>query len=1029
MHHAALLSEPLHSCDDLHRLEHLRHAIEHAAHLLPTQGPITVFVHHNTLHAFEHLPFEEAVKRGAEAYGCQPYLSEERYRSELARERILPADLSAVLMEDLGETAEMLIGFMGTRFHLRLAMLDNSLQTGPDAEIRWLISETDALFRFRPETTDDIRRQTIASTRQWITSEMETSSRGESRLGPLLEELQNQFDISQSTTWSDATWEAFTLHLLWSICRDGTQCVPRSCRTAPLGIRHRDLLRQATGRDCDELVSSVLIRFCAAFLDQGFSSWPLPDRDAGFFAAFATLYKTTRSDDVWLKGLPSELRRIHNAGLSPLESIAESLAMLGVALDEQQEYITQTLLALRGWAGMICQMETNAEWAVRPAPAGTLVEFLAIRLILDRLSARAVFREVFGYDWPLDRVRVWLAEHALRPSEASHQQRSHLVFQLAQVRGWNPRDLQSQSQEARNRLVQEIEAFDEHERRRIYHLAYERRYRIRTLDALQIHQSRQQRPTAKAFQLVTCIDEREESLRRHVEEIDPRFETFGFAGFYGVAMYYRGATEAHYRPLCPVNVKPRHFVLEEPVYSLRVASLRQAEARRRVGRFLHQIHIGTRTFLGGALTGLLGSIATFPLVLRVLAPRTMSRLRRVFQRIVTPPSTQLRLERVSADPGEQDDQLGYSRQEMANIVEAVLKSIGLTEDFTPLVFIAGHGSSSLNNPHEAAHDCGACGGGRGGPNARAFAQMANDPHVRQLLAERNLVIPDGVAFVGSYHNTCDDHIEYYDLDRLPVTHRPAFPQAQAALDEARRRDAHERCRRFDSASPALAADAALRHVEGRSEDLSQVRPEYGHATNAVCIVGRRSRTQGLYLDRRTFLTSYDPTQDDERQTILANILSAVIPVCAGISLEYYFSVVDPTGYGCGTKLPHNITSLLGVMDGAASDLRPGLPWQMVEIHEPVRILFIIETTPEKMLHIIGGNATIEQLVRNEWVQLATLDPLSSQVHFFRKGRFEPYVAESSSLPQVTSSIEWYGGQRDHLGYAQIVPARLRGAPQ
>ena len=110
------------------------------------------------------------------------------------------------------------------------------------------------------------------------------------------------------------------------------------------------------------------------------------------------------------------------------------------------------------------------------------------------------------------------------------------------------------------------------------------------------------------------------------------------------------------------------------------------------------------------------------------------------------------------------------------------------------------------------------------------------------------------------------------------------------------------------------------------------------------------------------------------------MLQAVIPVCAGINLEYYFSYVDPTGYGCGTKLPHNITSLLGVMDGAASDLRPGLPWQMVEIHEPMRILFVVETTPEAMLGIMARDPAIGRLVRNGWVQLATLDPDSPTIH-------------------------------------------------
>src|SRR3954453_2646879 len=90
------------------RLHHLGEVVEHAAHLLPSQGPITVFVHHNTLHAFEDLPFDEAVERGEATYGCHPYLPEDFYRREVVRGRILPQDLAADLIEDLGEDADLL---------------------------------------------------------------------------------------------------------------------------------------------------------------------------------------------------------------------------------------------------------------------------------------------------------------------------------------------------------------------------------------------------------------------------------------------------------------------------------------------------------------------------------------------------------------------------------------------------------------------------------------------------------------------------------------------------------------------------------------------------------------------------------------------------------------------------------------------------------------------------------------------------------------------------------------------------------
>ncbi len=51
-----------------------------------------------------------------------------------------------------------------------------------------------------------------------------------------------------------------------------------------------------------------LIRFTAAFLDQGFADWQIPHRSDGFFKAFVETYRQPLGPlDGWLHDLPAEL--------------------------------------------------------------------------------------------------------------------------------------------------------------------------------------------------------------------------------------------------------------------------------------------------------------------------------------------------------------------------------------------------------------------------------------------------------------------------------------------------------------------------------------------------------------------------------------------------------------------------------------------------------------------------------------------------------------------------------------------------
>jgi uncharacterized protein YbcC (UPF0753/DUF2309 family) len=907
-------------------------------------------------------------------------------------------------------------------------MLEHALYTAPDNELRWVIAETDAARTFRRDVPAEIRHRVVDSTRRWIMREHRNVNVdvaiAEVALAEVLADLFGSFDYSTIEDWPEAEWESFTLQLLWRICIVGAHS-SRACREETPADRRRDAMRQVSGDDGTGIVQDVLIRFCAAFLDQGFAQWSLPARERGFYASFIELYGSGGIvEPEALRGLRNELSRFNEQAIGPLESIEQSLAELGAPEEDREEFITAKLLALPGWAGMIWQMETNAEWAVNPAPKGTLIEFLAIRLILDRVAITNRPAQQFTMQREMGELPSVAGTHRHSWANAPNAQTAFTFFQMAQFLGLRPEDLWRLPARSWEKLAKEVEAFSEFERRRIFHMAYERRYCRQALDALACHAARdaERRPSSRPdLQIICCIDEREESFRRHLEEVHPNCETFGYAGFFGVAMYYRGAADAHARPLCPVVIKPKHYVEELPVFTLEESHRRRARSRRLLGAVSHMIHHGSRSFVGGALTAAVGSLATAPLVGRILFPRTAAQIRRAFGHLVRPPeATQLLIERSQPEPGPEDGHVGYTLDEMADIVEQTLRDIGLTSGLAPIVIMCGHGSSSLNNPHESAYNCGACSGGRGGPNARAFAQMANDPRVRLRLAAHGLEVPQDCCFVGAFHNTCTDAVTYFDLNRLPPGHKQAFAIASGAVNVARQRNAHERCRRFESASLAISPKSALAHVEQRSEDLSQARPEYNHAANAITFVGRRSNTRGLFLDRRCFLASYDPTQDDEQGTILARILRAVIPVCAGISLEYYFSCVDPQTYGCGSKLPHNIVSLLGVMEGAQSDLRPGLSAQMIEIHEPMRQLFVIETTPAVMTRIIDSNPAIGRLCRNEWIHLATLDPQTKSIDIYRDQHFQPYHGETQELPAALSSTDWYRGWREHLGFAQVV---------
>ena len=992
--------EPRDAHDHDHAHESLPERLEHLAHFLPAQAPLARFVHHNTLHAFESLPFLDAVTKAAKDLRAEPFLEEERYEEAVASGRIGREDLEAALRELVpedsatGSARDAADTEVTARRALRLRRLLHPVPRVEGDAVDWLLSESDLLTRLRPELSDHARGR-----------------------------LQAESDGDVPTL----------LGALWRRCL----LLARGATTnaSPTPVRLRDRLLAATGLDADERAHELLVRFVAAYLDQGVAYWPMPDRD-GLWSTFRRVHGAG-AHAPWASSLPHELASTRDAEAQ----LHHELAQAQIAPEDVDAWLHETLQALPGWAGMVHQLQTRPDLAPGEVPPVSLLDFVALRALLDRLAALDVAKRA---GLPTHDLAASIAHLEARPVAPPDPRGLALeLFVAAQRSGLGPNALGHAT--SAKRLVDEVARFDSMARRMTYHLAYEHELRVRTLDALVTRTTkRTAEPEAPLAQMIFCIDEREESFRRHLEELEPRIVTYGYAGNFDVLMSYEGFGAPHPVPLCPPVVTPRHRVRELP---------RGEVGRARARALAAQRHVASRTLVRGGFVALTGVTRTVPLVLRTLFPGRAERLASLPSRMLARDvPTELALTRPD-DAGPAADGLydGYTIDEQATIVGTVLRAIGLVRDvstgsagsaadfapgsagsaadvstgsagsaadFAPVVIVVGHGSSSVNNPHAAAYNCGACAGGRGGPNARALAQMANHPEVRRKLAETGLVIPETTTFVGAYHDTATDAFESYDVDRLPEPTRAHLATLDSILSRASALDAHERCRRFPDAPLDLSPKQALRHAQARAVDLAQPRPEYCHATNAVAIVGRRSLSRGLFLDRRAFLISYDPTLDDAKSSTLERLLAQVGPVGAGINLEYFFSRVDQARHGSGTKLPHNITGLLGVMDGHGSDLRTGLHWQTVELHEPVRLLLVVESTPEALLAIAERNEVVRRLVVGRWVLLAAIDPTTGETHFLERDGFAKHELHAPP-PHVPDSGALYRGRRDHLPFATI----------
>ncbi len=687
--------------------------------------------------------------------------------------------------------------------------------------------------------------------------------------------------------------------------------------------------------DLDNLVQPFLFRFLCSYLDQGISIWDFPIGNKGFLQSirvleknsFSSVFKTKRAKELLFKD-----------GIS----IAELLKIVVGNEAYFEQYLFDQQFSHRGWSGLVAAVETHPETLLSPKKI-SLHDLILFELLLeiDHLDNH------LGKNWkPISEIASFAPINLFEEVENSELQEVLKIWQDAFEWSYYDEFFAGIQQLSKSKRSKEVVA-----------------------------------EPPKSFQALFCIDEREDSIRRHVESIDRNSETFGTPGFFSVEFYFQAFGAKFYDKLCPAPVTPKYLIKEYDVTEKRKHDLLYTNKT-------HQLATG---FLSALVFGFW---SIFRLVKNLIAPQESPAISNAFLHMNA--EGKLTVENKDVTDIENNLQIGFTVDEMATRVASLLNGIALTKNFAPLVYVVAHGSSSANNPHHGAHDCGACSGRPGSVNARVFALMANNIKVRDVLKNQGITIPVSTQFIGALHDTAADEIEFYDVDTLNAENAVFQIKNVQTFEDALDLNAKERSRRFASIDTKGNIKKVRKAIKERSVSLFEPRPELGHGTNTLCVVGKRTLTKGIFLDRRAFLNSYDYKTDLDG-TFLTGIMKPLGPVCGGINLEYYFSRVDNYKLGAGTKLPHNVMGLFGVANSSDGDLRPGLPWQMIEVHDPVRLMIIVEHFPEVVLKVIQSVPEMYEWFINEWVHLSVINPETDELFYFKEGQFVSYKPMANQI--------------------------------
>ncbi|MES2881755.1 MAG: putative inorganic carbon transporter subunit DabA, partial [Bacteroidota bacterium] len=328
--------------------------------------------------------------------------------------------------------------------------------------------------------------------------------------------------------------------------------------------RLRKLWKDAHRLDLDNKVHPFLFRILCAFLDQGIAVKSFPIINKSFIESVRELEKISPISFFKTKAVKKKFI----AGDYSITSLLKTI----VGKEEYfEQYLFDQQFAHHGWSGFVSAVEDNPQ-TLLDTKIISLKELIEFELLMELDALNANLKK----GWQP------LAEHAIAPpldlfADENRTEFSEVIELWQDAFEWSyydsvlkgilmaaPSILQGGNGHSKLQLVGEA----------VNEVGSLQRGPLS--DGPSLVGRQEGRPGSRSFSAIFCIDEREDSIRRHIEAVDKNSRTFGAPGFFGVEFYFQQQGSKFYDKLCPAPVTPKYLIKEyeakmphkgEPLYT------------------------------------------------------------------------------------------------------------------------------------------------------------------------------------------------------------------------------------------------------------------------------------------------------------------------------------------------------------------------------------------------------------------------------------------------------------------------------